>query len=61
MCSIQIVCQNIPITVSVISEPLLNKERKGFRQGKSFMDSIFTIQQLLERLIKYIIETHLLF
>jgi hypothetical protein len=33
--------------ISVISEP--NEKENGFKRGRSFMDSIFTIQQLLER------------
>jgi hypothetical protein len=40
---------------------LLNEEQNGFRRGRSCMDSIFTIQQLLERHREYNIETHLLF
>jgi hypothetical protein len=47
--------------ISVISEPLLSEEQNGFRRGRSCMESIFTIQQLLERHREYNTETYLLF
>jgi hypothetical protein len=35
--------------ISVISERSLNEEQNGFRRGRSYMDRIFTTEQLLER------------
>jgi hypothetical protein len=39
--------------MGIISEPLLNEEPNEFRKGRSFMDSIFTIQQHLEKHTEY--------
>jgi hypothetical protein len=35
--------------INVICEPLLSEEQNGFRKGRSCKDSIFIIQQLLEK------------
>jgi hypothetical protein len=47
--------------ISVICEPLLCEEKNCFRRVRSCTDSIFIIQQLLEKHREYNIETHLLF
>jgi hypothetical protein len=44
-----------------IIEPLISEEQNGFRKGRSCTDSIFLIQQLVEKHREYNLETHLLF
>jgi hypothetical protein len=44
-----------------IIEPLISKEQNGFRKGHSCTDSIFFIQQLVEKHREYNLETYLLF
>jgi hypothetical protein len=44
-----------------IIEPLISEEQNGFRKGCSCTDSIFVIQQLVEKNREYNLETHLLF
>jgi hypothetical protein len=47
--------------MSVTCRPLLSEEQNSFRRGRSCVDSISIIQQLLETRREYNTETHLLF
>jgi hypothetical protein len=58
---VQLYAKIIARRISVICEPLLSEDQNGFRRGRSCTDSLFIIQQLLEKHRVYNIETHLLF
>lgn len=44
-----------------ISEALLLEEQNGFRIGRSYIDNVFTIKQIIEKRREFNLETHTAF
>jgi hypothetical protein len=47
--------------LKTIADNLLSEERMGFRKGRSCIDAIFTLKQVIEKRIEYNNETHVVF
>ena len=55
----QLYARIITTRLQNIAETLLEEERHGFRIGRSCIDCILTIQQVIEKLCEKNLETHI--
>ena len=47
--------------LSKIAETLISEEQTGFRKGRSCIDNVFTLKQIMEKRKEFNLETHILF
>jgi len=51
----------LPLRFKSISETILLEEQNGFRIGRSCIDNVFIIKQIMEKRREFNLETHMAF